>query len=87
MSQQLARARKPALATDIPAAWIANVRGIIVRDGLAVRASFWAPCIEVQCINTGAWQPLNLSTNTHLFVSEQERDVVLSQMVGESPIQ
>jgi hypothetical protein len=73
----------PAHAADISPDWIAQVRATIERDGHAVRAGFPEITIEVQNINhPEIWQPLNLQTNTRLFATEQDRDLVLAQLVG-----
>lgn len=88
MSQSLTPLVKPSTATEIPAAWIANVREIVIRDGAALRPGFPACTIEVQNINRPeVWQPLNLCTNTCVFATEQDRDLVLKQLTGETPIQ
>jgi hypothetical protein len=87
MSQALTPSIKPSLAEEIPAAWIAQVREVILRDGCAIRAGFPDLTIEVQLINRPeTWQPLNLSTNTCHFATEQDRDAVLKMLTGESPI-
>lgn len=87
MSQALTPSIKPSLASEIPLTWIAQVREVILRDGCVIRAGFPTPTIEVQNINhPETWQPLNLSTNTCVFATEQDRDQVLKMLTGESPI-
>ena len=83
MSQSLKPNVAPARAADLTEVWIAQVRDVIARDGHAVRGGFPAITIEVQNINhPETWQPLNLQTNTTIFATEQDRDLILEQLVG-----
>jgi hypothetical protein len=83
MSEVLQPSGKPTLATDLSPEWITRVRGIIARDGHAVRACLDRPTIEVQNPNRPeVWQPLNLETNTALFATTADRDQVLQQLIG-----
>lgn len=78
--------KRPVTAAEIKPEWIAMVRGIVQRDGQAVRPS--APgrpvMIEVQGINTGQWQPLGLPAGGCLFTTAAERDIVLQGLIGKS---
>lgn len=78
-------------ADQIPAKWIEQVHGILVRDGMAARAGSLGasdallderavPIIEVQNTATGVWQPLNLPTNIIAFATPADRDAVLEQL-------
>lgn len=94
MSQPLHPNIPPATAADIRPEWIAQVREALQRDGQAARAGeLHAPApagelldgrvaftIEVQSINTGLWQPLNLPSNTIYFATASDRDAVLEQL-------
>lgn len=85
MSQPYTPNIPPSTAADLKPEWIAQVRGIIQRDGHAVRAGFPAITIEVQNINQPeVWQPLNLQTNTCHFATEKDRDEVLDLLIGKS---
>lgn len=83
MSQSLKPNIPPARAEDLTAAWIVQVREVIARDGHALRGGFPAFTIEVQNSNhPEVWQPLNLQTNTALFATENDRDLVLDRLTG-----
>jgi hypothetical protein len=85
MSQPYTANIPPAVAGDLKPEWIAQVRGIVEREGYALRAGFPAITIEVQNINQpDVWQPLNLQTNTAHFATEQDRDTVLESLVGKA---
>lgn len=85
MSQKTATNIAPALAADIIPIWIAQVRAAIQRDGHAIRAGSPAITIEAQSINRPEiWCAINLPSNTTLFATEQDRDLVLDQLVGKS---
>lgn len=100
MSQPYVPKIDPVRAEDIQFAWLENVRGILLRDGQAIRAGNYTSrppagelvggqpiyVIEVQAINTGTWHPLNLPANTMLFASKADRDLVLAKLTGETPI-
>lgn len=87
MSQSYTPNVAPATAADLPPWWLHQVRGIVLRDGHALRPGFPAITIEVQNINhPETWQPLNLQTNTAHFATEQDRDAVLAMLTGEAPI-
>jgi hypothetical protein len=66
-----------AAVADFTPEWIAQVRGVIVRDGLKVRAGFPA-CIEIR--GPEAWQPLLLITNGIEFTGKKDRDAVLEML-------
>lgn len=86
MSEVLQPSSKPTTAAELSPEWIARVRGIIARDGHAVRACMDRPTIEIQNPNRPEyWQPLNLQTNTHLFATAADRDAVLAQLWRKSP--
>lgn len=70
----------PARSEDISPEWIAAVAGALAREGQAFRAGDYAPVIEVQSINTGAFMPLNLPTNSVFFTDELTRDAVLEMI-------
>lgn len=93
MSQPYTPRIAPMLAADFKAVWIADVRALLQREGMAARAGdYLAPkagelvgehaiwVIEVQSTNTGVWHPLNLPANTTLFASAADRDAVLAQL-------
>lgn len=85
MSQPQKTSAQPVYAVDVSPTWIAQVRAAIERDGHAVRAGFPAITIEVQSINRpDMWCAINLPSNTTLFATEQDRDLVLDQLVGKS---
>lgn len=68
-------------AAELPPAWIAERRAIVVRDGHAIRAG-QHNTIEVQSINTGAWIVLQLPDKATQFTTTADRDAVLSQLQG-----
>jgi hypothetical protein len=68
---------KPARAADISPEWIAMFAELLRREGRAFRAGAGAATIEVQSINTGQWQAINLETNVAEFASAADRDTVL----------
>lgn len=87
MSQAYTPKVPAATAADLPPWWLRQVREVVVREGHAIRAGFPAITIEVQNINRPeVWQPLNLQTNTHLFVTEQDRDAILAILTGEAAL-
>jgi len=69
--------RRVATTSDFTEAWIANVRGIIKRDGHKLRAGFPA-CIDV--LGPNGWQPLNLITNGIEFEGRRARDEILRRL-------
>lgn len=61
----------PLSATDIPVAWLRQVREVVQRDNHKLRAGFPA-CIEV--LNAaGKWQALQLPNNGVEFVGKRDR--------------
>ncbi len=70
---------QPLTADEIPVKWLHQVRGVIVRDSLRLRAGFPA-CIDVQGPN--GWQALNLPSNGVEFVGRRDRDTVLAWLNG-----
>lgn len=69
--------KRVADVSDISEQWIAQMRGIIERDGHKLRAGFPA-CIEVRGPN--GWQPLLLCTNGIEFTGRRARDEVLRRL-------
>lgn len=87
MSQPFTPLIRPAKAADLPAWWLHQVRGIVLRDGHALRAGFPDITIEVQNINRPeVWQPLNLQTDTAHFATDRDRDTILAYLTGEQPL-
>lgn len=62
---------------DFTPEWIAQVRGVIQRDGLKVRAGFPA-CIEIKGPN--GWQALLLPTGGIEFTGKKDRDAILAKL-------
>lgn len=71
-----------ATLSDFTPEWIAQVRGVIQRDDLKVRAGFPA-CIEIKGPN--GWQPLMLPTNGIEFTGRKDRDAVLEMLRQPEP--
>lgn len=69
----------PISASEIPARWLHQVRGVIVRDNLKLRAGIPA-CIEIR--GPDQYQPLNLPNNGIEFVGKRDRDQVLAWLNG-----
>lgn len=69
--------KRVAVESDFTPEWIAQVRGIIQRDGHKLRAGFPA-CIDV--LGPNGWQPLNLITNGIEFEGRKARDAVLRRL-------
>jgi hypothetical protein len=87
MSQPLKSSIPPATAADLPPWWLAQVRAVVLRDGLALRPGFPDITIEVQNINEPeTWQPLNLQTNTSHLATDRDRDQILAILTGEAPL-
>ncbi len=87
MSQALTPNIRPATAADLPAWWLRQVRGVVLRDGHALRAGFPDIVIEVQNINRpDVWQALNLQTNTAHFATDGDCDQILAILTGEQPL-
>ncbi len=70
--------KRVALVEDFTPEWIAQVRGIIQRDGHKLRAGFPA-CIDV--LGPNGWQPLNLPTNGIEFEDKRARDEILRRLM------
>lgn len=62
---------------DFTPEWIAQVRGVLIRDGLKVRGGFPA-CIEIR--GPEAWQPLLLPTGGIEFTGKKDRDAILDML-------
>lgn len=73
----------PIAADEIPAKWLHQVRGVIVRDGHKLRAGFPA-CIEIE--GPRGWQPLQLPNNGIEFVGLKDRNTVLRLLNGSEPL-
>lgn len=85
MSQSLKPNIPAATVADLSPGWLAQVRGVVVREGRALRAGFPDITIEVQNINApDSWQPLNLQTNTIHFARDRDRDQILAILTGEA---
>lgn len=74
--------KPPMAATDIPEAWTAQVREIIVRCGHAVRASALQPVIEVKSLTSNSWHPLGLPNGSTKFSSWEDRNSILAKLNG-----
>jgi len=74
--------KRVATESDFTPEWIANVRGVIQRDGHKLRAGFPA-CIDV--LGPNGWQPLNLPTNGIEFTGKRDRDVILRKLTDAAP--
>lgn len=68
-----------ATPADFTPEWIAQVRGVIIRDNLKVRAGFPA-CIEIK--GPTGYQPLLLPTNGIEFTGRRDRDAILALLHG-----
>jgi DNA-binding sugar fermentation-stimulating protein len=70
----------PISASDVTDAWCSAVREAKARrEGCAIRAGE-GNIIEVQLINTGAWQELMLPGNGVRFFTADDRDIVLRKI-------
>lgn len=69
--------KRVASISDIPEAWLANVRAMLQKEGRKVRAGFPA-CIEVS--SPHGYMPLNLPTNGVEFTGKRDRDLVLRRL-------
>lgn len=74
---------QPLTAEEIPPKWLHQVRAVIVRDSLRLRAGFPA-CIDIHGPN--GWQALNLPNNGVEFTGKRDRDRVLGWLSGENEI-
>lgn len=73
--------KPPLTASDVPPAWIALVREIIVREGRAVRGPADRPVIEVKGLHDNSWRSLMLYSSATVFATTADRDAVLKQLV------
>ncbi len=72
----------PVAADSIPQEWTEMVRGIVARDGHAVRGSGITPVIEIKSLTTNRWQPLGLPGGGTAFVDYDQRNAILRRIQG-----
>jgi hypothetical protein len=74
------RSPKPPIAfADVPDSWLADVRGILERDGQPVRAGA-SNDIEVKSLTSNRWGRLMLPGSGFEFVSAEDRDKILARL-------
>lgn len=71
----------PVTADAISPEWTEMVRGIVARDGHAVRGSGVSPIIEIKSLTTNRWQPLGLPGGGTAFVDYDDRNLILNKII------
>lgn len=72
--------KRPCALDDLSLHWIENLRALIKRDPLKLRAGFPA-CIEIYDKDRG-WIPLNLVTNGIEFTGCHARNTILRALTA-----
>lgn len=72
--------KPPMTCAEIPDEWIATVREIITREGVAVRGHATEPVIELKR-NHRDWARLMLHGSGFEFVTMGERDLVVERLM------
>lgn len=70
----------PVRAADVPPEWIAERRGIILREGFATRGRAETRTIEVKSLTQDLWLKLTLPNGGYEFATAADRDAVLKQL-------
>ena len=85
MSQKQTATVQPCRAENISSAWLEQVRGIIERDGHAMRPGAAAFTIEVDNINQPeVWLARYLQVFRPRFATAGDRDAVLAQLLAKA---
>lgn len=74
--------KPPLNAEDVPDEWIAMVREMLLRDGLATRGHGNPPTIQVKSLTTNQWHDLMLPGSGFTFTDYGQRNIVLGKLQG-----
>lgn len=74
--------KPPITAAEVPPEWTAIVRKIIADEKREVRGPAGRAVIEVRSLRDNSWHPLMLFSSASHFVTVEDRDAVLKQILG-----